>query len=68
MNNSHKKTPNLIVFLILTVLVVVSWVFLEIYRSYTAEPSPSVEANVLNDINPKLDTQVIEEIENRIYP
>lgn len=68
MNNNHKKTPNLIVFLVLTVLAVVSWVFLEIYRSYTTEPSPSVETNILNDINPKLDAQIIEKIENRIYP
>lgn len=62
-----KKKPRIVVFVILSVITLVTWVVFDIYRIFT-RPSPvELEPEVLEGISPTLNQDVISEIENRIF-
>lgn len=61
------KLPPIVTILVLTLIVVVFWIFFSVYRVFSNKPSPTVPEAVLAPIEGRLDTQTIEEIKTRIY-
>jgi hypothetical protein len=61
------KLPNLVSILILTLITAVMWISLNIYSAITSTPSPVVQAEVSEPLNPVLDIEVISQIESRLY-
>lgn len=68
MNMKKNKLPSLIVLMILTVLTVSFWILFTVYRSYTLGSSVTVSDEITKPLTPKLDTETIELIKNRLYP
>lgn len=68
MNMKKNKLPSLIVLMILTVLTVAFWILFTVYRSYTLGASVTVSDEITKPLTPKLDTETIELIKNRLYP
>lgn len=61
------KIPSFITILILTLVTVATWVGFSIYRALTAAPGPTVAKEILNPLNPALDTSVINQVNSRIF-
>ncbi len=64
----NNKLPSLIVLMILTVITVLFWISFSVYRTLTKTTEPPVGASVLAPIVPSLDTQTMDNVENKIYP
>lgn len=64
---NKRKIPSLIPVLVLTLITIVIWVSLDIYRAFRKPTEVSVPANVSQPITPTLDQSVIEQIESRTY-
>lgn len=64
---NKKKLPAIVTTLILTVITSIFWVFFTAYRSVTSKPQPAVPAEIILPLNPKLDTNTIEEIKNKSF-
>lgn len=62
-----KKLPSPVTLLILTVLTIIVWVSLGVYRAFTTEAPPSVPAEVSQDLAPSLDRKVIEDIKTKQF-
>ena len=64
-----KKTslPKAVTILVLTLLTVVIWVALSIYRAIAVKPTTTVPEDILNPLNPKIDTSIIDDIESSLY-
>lgn len=60
------KLPSLVSILILTVLTVVMWISLNIYRALTTSPAPVVTPVVSEPINPTLDIATIAKIQSSL--
>ena len=68
-NNIMKKNklPNIISILILTLMTIVLWISLTVYRAFTAKPAESVPQTVSAPITPTLNQGVVKQIESSIY-
>lgn len=60
------KLPNIVILLILTTITLVCWISFSAYRVFTKEDTPTVAEELLKDINPKIDSNIITEISQRI--
>src|SRR5512138_1589328 len=60
------KLPNLVVVLIISLITVVMWVSLNIFRALTVKPSPAVPGEISNPLDPTLKTELLGEIDKRI--
>ncbi len=61
----QKKNTDFLVFAMFTFLAVATWTGLGIYRAYTKAPAPKVTQAQLSNLDPKLDTEILSEIEAR---
>ena len=61
------KLPNLISVLILTLITVVMWVSLSVYRSLTSKPPAVVPEEVSKPLTPTLDSDTMSKIDSRIF-
>lgn len=59
--------PAIVTTLILTAITSVFWIIFNVYRSFSEKPKNEVPAEVLEPLNPNLDTQTIENIKARFY-
>ncbi len=64
----NKKLPSIVSLMILTAITSVFWIMFSVYRSFTSEPEPVVPDEVINQLSPRLDTQTIDLMQNKIYP
>lgn len=64
----NKKLPSIVALMILTLITAVFWIMFTIYRSFTTEAPTNVPEEVVNQITPRLDTETIEIMKNKIYP
>ncbi len=62
------KLPNIIILMILTLVTVLIWLTLNVYRNFTRETPPAVPAPVILPLTPELDEETIKQMEKRIYP
>lgn len=60
------KLPNLVVVLIISLVTVIMWVSLNIFRALTIKPSPVVPEEISNPLDPTLKTEILGEIDKRI--
>jgi len=61
------KAPRLVTIAITTTITVIFWIFFTLYQVLTTKPSPSVEPNLLEPIDPTLNTAVLDKISEREY-
>lgn len=54
--------------MILTLITTIFWILFSIYRVFVNQPSPVVPEEIVLQLDPKLDTNIINEMKNRIYP
>ena len=66
--NNKNKLPNLVVLMILTLITAIFWIRFSVYRAFSVETSVTVPDEIIAPLTPKLDTTVVEEMKNRIYP
>ena len=62
-----QKRPIIVNLAIVTVTTVVVWIGFDIYRILTQKPNPQVPPRILEPINPKLDTEMLERASTRLY-
>lgn len=62
------KLPNVVALLILTLVTLLIWLTFNVYRSFSSEAPPAVPQEVVEPINPRFDTEVINQMETRLYP
>lgn len=60
------KLPGLVTIAILTVITVIFWTGLEVFRELTVKPEPTVAAEILAPLNPNLDVDSLNKIQKRI--
>jgi len=63
----NKKLPNIISLAILTLITSVVWIFFNVYRVFTTKTEPKVSREILQPLSPKLNSEIISEIENRVF-
>ena len=63
----NKKLPNLISILVLTLITVVMWITLNIYRAISTSTRPSVPDEISSPLTPNLDEDTINAIESKIF-
>jgi len=61
------KIPSLIPILILTLITVVMWVFLDIFRALKQSPELVVPTEISQPLTPTLDQNSINQIESRTF-
>jgi len=61
------KLPNLIIILVLTLITIVTWVSLSVFRALSQKPVPDVAQEVSNPLTPTLDTDSLKKIESRLF-
>lgn len=54
-----------IILLVLTLITVISWVGLDVYRAYTRPQVPTGVEELLTPIQPVLNTEVLSNLENK---
>lgn len=62
-----KKTPSFITIGILTLITIFFWIFFSIFRAFTVKPPTQVPEELLTPVNPVLDTDILNSIEERFY-
>lgn len=62
-----KKTPQIVTLLVLTLIVVVFWIFFSVYRVFANKPSPIVPPEVIVPLDAKLDSDTLEEIKTKTF-
>lgn len=64
----NKKLPSIVGLMILTLITSLFWISFSVYRSFS-DPLPiSVPDDVISQITPRLDTDTIEVMKNKLYP
>jgi hypothetical protein len=61
------KLPSIISILILTLLTILLWITLSVYRAFTGKPAASVPEEVSAPLTPALDADTVKQIEGRKY-
>lgn len=61
------KAPNIVIIGILTLITIVFWVVFSIIRAVQTPQKVDVPANILQPLDPTLDTNAIGDIQQRIY-
>jgi hypothetical protein len=63
----NRKLPNLISILVLTLITVVMWITLNIYRAIATTTTPSVPDEVSLPLTPDLDKDTVNSIGSKIF-
>lgn len=61
------KTPTTVTTAILTLITIFFWAGFEIYRAITAKPIPVVPPEIINPVDPALDTKTLEGLSQRLF-
>lgn len=61
----NKIDRDIVMLLVMTMVTLISWVGFEVYRAYTKVTVPAVLARQLKEINPNLNTDVLNNLEKR---
>jgi len=62
-----RKVPYIVNIAILTMIVAVSWLFFTVFRTFKKSASEVVPEELLNPLNPKLDTKGIQSLKDRFF-
>lgn len=61
------KLPAIVTTLILTAITSLFWIIFNVYRSFSQKPEIDIPSEILEPLNPNLDSKTIEEIKQRNY-
>lgn len=61
------KLPNVINFMILTLVTLLIWLAFTVIRSFTSEADAVVPVEIVLPLNPNLDTQTLDQMESKFY-
>lgn len=61
------KTPTAVVTAILTLITIFFWAGFEIYHALTTKPAPPVPAEIINPLDPTLNTKSLDSISQRLF-
>lgn len=61
------KTPSIVTLSILTLLTIVLWILLSVYRAFNKPAEVSVAREVILALNPRLDTEILSNLDSRIF-
>ena len=61
------KLPSVITILILTLITIVVWISLSIYRALSKKPAPSVPEEISKSLTPTLDMDSLGKIQSRLF-
>lgn len=61
------KRPTYLFVIILTTVTIVFWIAYEVYLILTTTPQSSVDPKILEPLNPSLDVETLDDLNNRIY-
>jgi hypothetical protein len=61
------KAPRLVTVSILTTITLIFWVFLSLYNVLVSKPKVDVDQNLLDPLDPSLDTQTLDTLDERIF-
>lgn len=61
------KAPTSVTTAILTLITIIFWAGFEIYHSITTKPVPPVSAEIINPIDPTLDTKTLDSLLGRTF-
>lgn len=61
------KTPGLVSVAISTTITIIFWIFIALYQILTAGPDPVVDPNLLKQIDPTLDTSLLNTLDSKVY-
>ena len=67
MTHKRKKTPSLVIIIILTTLTIFSWIFYEVYGVIKSESPSNVPENILIPFSPIIDIDQIRSLNERLY-
>lgn len=65
--NKRLKVPGIVTIGILTLLTTLFWVGFELYRTVNSKPDPDVPASILAGFNSKVDTTLLDKVQQRVY-
>jgi hypothetical protein len=63
----NKKLPNLVTLAIMTTVTIISWVAFSVYLALTEKPPPNVPPEILAPVSPEINSNILAEIEERVY-
>ncbi len=61
------KRPAIVTTGILTLITVIFWAGFEVYHSITTKPAPQVPTEIINPLDPTLDTKTLDKVQQRIF-
>lgn len=61
------KTPKGVTTAILTLITIFFWAGFEVYHSLTQKPAPVVAPDIINPIDPTLDTKSLDSLQQRLF-
>lgn len=61
-----KVSRDLLIISILTFITILTWIVMDVYRSLTQKQIPEVLEKQLLPLNPKIETKVFDQLENRL--
>lgn len=61
------KAPRLVTVAVMTTITIIFWIFYSVYVTLTHRPAVDVPANILEDINPTLDTKTLEGLPEKLF-
>jgi len=61
------KSPRLVTIAIISTATIIFWIFFEVYRIFSASSPVNVPEELLQPINPTLDTPTLQSIESRVF-
>ncbi len=64
---NKKNSPTIVKLGILTVITTFIWIGFEVYRALSTEPEPIVSEETLAKVEPNLDTNEMDSLQQRIY-
>ena len=63
---NKSKLPIPVTILLLTLITAISWILFEVVRTFIKEPKPTVPKEILLPLNPTLDRQVLQDLQQRL--
>lgn len=61
------KTPTAVTSAVLTLITIFFWAGFEIFRSFTTKPTPTVAQEVIQPLDPTLDTKALDNLSQRLH-
>jgi hypothetical protein len=61
------KAPRLVTVAVVTTITIIFWIFYSVYITLTHRPAVDVPAELLEDINPVLDTRTLDNLPEKLF-